>query len=688
MAASLIMKRAGIGMLAAPLILWRLNPAGVLDRAGWLWALHALHLLMAGGVVLLLAVIGRWALGRAGVIPGDRLERLLLSVCTGFLLFSAAVYAVAEAGWLHPLQVLVLAAAAALWAVMNPDAPLPPGVATPEGATPGAAALEEEQGGGPAKVAAAVLGGVLGLIFLGALIEALYPSPQSPDALAYNIAFARMFAAAGDVVSIPESPFFFATTGYWEFLLTAVALFIPSDVSLFTLAQLLHVILGLGGTALGIICLTRRLLPLGGREALALGLFAALLFAGMRIDVYHVRRFPLLIVAPKSDLFIATLQVGGALAFLEAMRLWGGAGRRWALLGGLIIGAASGVKLTSGLAAIGLGAGFMFIPPVQLGMKDRVRLAGWAAAGIAAGLAPMLAKNLIELGNPFYPLLASFFGELENPRYFDFFVQGYRDAQASRLDTGARMLLLALPSAPFFFIFGAIWPRLASRGVYAFLMAIAVSVAVATVVFSGKFPSRYALFVSALSAVCAAAIAGGLIARMHQKEGVGRLLSHRAAVPAALIVLVAMAVIPTHLDNRLKRAFRTVSRSPSLGERMLAMNPTSRFQAGWPGRLPPGARPITFYRSERLIASTLGWRPHVVVETPPLMKFFLGGPSGAEAEKELLKRGFTHFYHESPPPSLPGFPIEIGPLTRRLEGREPLWRSGGFVIYALGPPAQ
>lgn len=532
------------------------------------------------------------------------------------------------------------------------------------------------------------MGAVLGLIFLGSLIEALHPSPQSPDALAYNVAFARMFAAAGDVVSIPESPFFFATTGYWEFLLTAVALFTPSDVSLFALAQLLHVMLGLGGTALGIVCLTRRLSPLGGREALALGLFAAVLFAGMRIDVYHVRRFPLLIAAPKSDLFIATLQVGGALALLEAMRLWGGAGRRWALLGGLIIGAASGVKLTSGLAAIGLGAGFMLIPPVPLKVEDRLHLAGWTAAGITLGLAPMLAKNLIELGNPLYPLFAAFLGKLENPRYFDFFVQGYRDAGASRLDTGARMLLLVLPSAPFFFILGAAWPRLAPKVVYAFLIAAAASVAVAAAVFSGKFPSRYALFISAFSAACAASIAGGLIARLHAKEGVGRLLAHRAALPVAWAVLFALAVVPTHLDNRLKRAYRTVSRTTNLKERMLTMNPASRFQASWPGRLPPGARPVTFYRSERLIASTLGWRPYVVVETPPLMKFFLGGPSGPEAEKELLKRGFTHFYFESPPPSLPGFPIDIGPLTTLLEKRRPLWRSGGFVIYALAPASE
>ena len=121
---------------------------------------------------------------------------------------------------------------------------------------------------------------------------------------------------------------------------------------------------------------------------------------------------------------------------------------------------------------------------------------------------------------------------------------------------------------------------------------------------------------------------------------------------------------------------------------MLAMNPTARFQAGWPGRLPPDARPITFYRSERLTASTLGWRPHVLIEAPPLMKFFLGGPSGAEAEKELLKRRFTHFYFESSPPSLPGFPIDTGPLTKHLEEREPLWRSEGLVIYTLGPSVQ
>ncbi len=683
---------AGWFLFAVPLIFWRLNPVDFLDAEGWLWALHALHLLMTAGAVLLLYLAGRAALAAVDLLPDDPLESVLLSTGAGFFIVCLAVYLIGAAGALHPLGVLGLAAIGFYLATRKIEYAAPP--ASDATALEAAALVSAEfeaaafEGNDPARTAAYAFGGFLVLLFAGSMIEALYPSPHSPDALAYNLAFARLFANSGGVVPVPESPYFFATSGYWEIFLTALALFVSSDVSLLALAQLLHVILGLGGSVLAIVCLVRRLTPLGRWETLALGLFAAVLFAGMRIDVYHVRRFPLLIVAPKSDLFIVALQAAGALAFFEAVKLRGARAWRWALLGGLLIGVASGVKLTAGLAAVGLGTAFMIYPPSAISLRERVTLAGWAAAGVAAALVPMLAKNLIALGNPLYPLLASYFGELENPRYFAYFTQGFADVRASRLDTGLRMFQLTFPSAPFVILIAALWRGVAVRGVHFLFFSLSVSVAVSMVVFTGKFPSRYALFVSAFSAVCAAAVAGGLIERLRERigehNGTGRFFNSPRALPAAWVVLFALAVIPTHLDNRIKRALRTAQRTPVLHERILRMNPASRFQAGWPGRLPEGARPLTFYRSERLFAFTKGWRPAVAVESPELMTLFLRGLGGPEMEKALVQKGFTHIYFEWPPPRMPGFPIDIAPLTAHLRGRNPLFRAVGFEMYAIG----
>ncbi|MEE9275592.1 MAG: hypothetical protein V3V62_09830 [bacterium] len=672
-------RRAGWALLAAPLIFHYLEPAARLDAPGRVVLLHILHLLLAGGIAGLLFLSGRWALARAGLLPEDAWERVLLSTAAGFLLVSGALFLLAAAGALHYLAVWILAALVCAGALRRG------GEDAPSGAGRGSPLLPRA----PAAAAAWGLAALLGLLFLGSLLEALAPSPQSPDALAHNLAYARLFADAGGLRFTPESPLFYAFSGYWELLLAGAALFVRSEVSLLALVQLLHFILGLGGTSLGIVCLVRRIAPGDSRSRLALGLFGAALFAGMRLEVDHVRRFPLLAVAPKSDLVVAALQTAAALVLFTAAERGEEARRRpLALLAGLLLGAAYGVKIPGGIAAISLSAGFWLLPPGGLGVRERLRVTGWATAAIVVAILPLLLKNYAALGNPLYPLLASRIGGFDNPLYF-LLGGGMEGAGKAAAGGGlVRLLSIFVPSAPYLLMLGLLIPGWADRRVYTLLASAGASILVTVAVFSADFPVRYALHISAFTAVCAACAAGGLLERMRSRRGTGRLLSSPRALPVAWALAVLLAVLPTHLDNRLKRGFRTAARASSLRGRALGMNAASRFQSGWPGRLPPGARPLTFYRPERLFALTGGWRPAVAIESPELARLFAGERRGEVLEARLAGLGFTHVYFESKGWVLPNFPFRPGGLVARLRGRAPLWKAHGFEIYAIGKGAR
>ncbi|MDP6367770.1 MAG: hypothetical protein QF787_16790, partial [Nitrospinota bacterium] len=348
-----------------------------------------------------------------------------------------------------------------------------------------------------------------------------------------------------------------------------------------------------------------------------------------------------------------------------------------------LLGAASGVKLPAGLAAVALGIAFMIYPPEVVSLRERASLAGWAATGVALALAPMLAKNALTLGNPVYPLMASYFGTYENPEYFRHVISGFRDTRGSWLDTGWRLSRLITPSAAFAILLAGLWPGMAPRGVLALFLVLPVSIAVSAAVFSGTFPTRYALFIAAFAAACAAALAGGIIGQIRARREEDGFIGSPRVLPAAWFALFVLAALPTHLDNRLKRAFRTAWRTPSMRARIFRMNPATRFQARWPGRLPDEARPLTFYRPERLFAVSEGWRPVIAAESPEMMRLFRRGPSGVVVERELRRRGITHVYFEWPPPQMPNFPFDPGPLTAHLRRRAPLLRVAGYEMYSL-----
>jgi hypothetical protein len=679
-----VLRNSGWVLAVIPPLFYFLEPAFLLDSPGWVVLLHIAHLAFLSASGLFLYLTGRLVLVLAGLLPEDLLERLLLGGCAGFLGISVGLYALAFTGALHPALVWFLGICVCGGSVyVNP---LPRSISR-DGEEPlgiEKAPFFRESWKRPAQVAAWGLALVLTLLFVGSTIEALYPTPRSPDAIAWNLTYARIFSDAYGFTATPNNPLYFALTNYWELFLSAHALFTGSEITLLVMAQLFHLFLGLGGALLGIFCLARRLTAGDQEMRFALGLFATLLFAGMRIDVTHVRLFPFLIVAPKSDLIVTALQIGAALGiFMLGDDNKGLSLRGRAIFVGGLLGLVAGVKLTGGVAAIGLGVAFWVFPPGQMTIRERLRVTGWIATALVAVLVPLLAKNWLYLGNPAYPLLINWFGTFDNPVYFEH-LSGFRslkDPLAAAIST----IHLLFPSIAFWILAGVVVRGVGCREVYNLLLASAVSVVTVAVVFSSNFAGRYILFLPAFQAVCTACIAGGLIDRFLVRGG--RQTFSRYGLAAAWMMMFLLGVGKTHLDNRLKRAIKIAHRNPGLGERILQMSPASRFQVSWRGRLAASARPMTFYRPERLYALSGGWNPVVAFQSPSFVQLFTQEKSGAQVEESLAKKGITHFYFETNPEEIE-FSAYYERLVAHLRLRGPLWRMAGYEMYAIKRDSQ
>jgi hypothetical protein len=419
-----------------------------------------------------------------------------------------------------------------------------------------------------------------------------------------------------------------------------------------------------------------------------MALFGAVLFAGMRPDISHVRLFPFLIFTAKSDLVVVALQVAAALVIFEAVARNDSQRRGLAILAGGFLGMAAGVKLTGGIAAIGLGAGFWLLAPGPVTASERARVTGWCVAGLGIAFAPYLLKNLVAMGNPVYPLLASYFGRFENPIYFQLLV-GF--SESNMIEAWKNMLTLLFPSAPYFLLLAVLLGRWGGpaasgengglRGVRYLLLSALVTIPVIGKIFSADFPLRYALFISAFAAVCAACMTGGIIEWI---KSIRRFTSPPWVLPATWAVVFVLAVMPTHLDNRIKRAFKTATRTPVLADRFFRMSPTSRFQSRWPGQIPLEAKPLTFYRSEFFLALTRGWFPIIAIESPEMAHLFMQNLSGPDLENALAKRGITHIYFETKTPVPLDFPLQPSALIERLRNRSPMMTSDGFEMYHIG----
>lgn len=670
----------GWGLFLPPLVFFLFHPGESLARGWAIPVLHVLHLSLTGSLVTLFYAVGRFLLRRSGLFPSDGLEKILLGTCSGFLAVSFAMFLLAAMGILWAVSVGVLVVAACACASRGGEEADFPSL--------GSEAGEGEDGDGrAARTGAWALGLLLSLLLLGSLTEALYPSPQSPDSLAYNLVYARQFSRAGEIVFSPESPLFFSIIGYWEFMLAGLALFVRSDVSLLVMAQVLHLVLGLGLTSLAIICLVRRLGGAANWTWLALGIFGALMFAGMRLDVYHVRRFPFLVYAPKSDLVVSALQVGATLLFVRASIDPGISPRRLVFLAGLLLGGAAGVKITGGVAIVGIGAAFFLMPGRTLFPGARLKMMKWLAAGAFFAILPMLLKNLVPIGNPVYPLLASRIGGFQNPVYFSY-IWGFFQERGDWADWAGRTIGLLFPSAPFFLLLGAAFKRWTAKETYAVLLCVILSIMVFTILIPGAFFIRYGIYIIALAAACAASIAGGAMRFFEERRTGWGPPNSPYLLPAAWTMVFVLAILPAHLDNRLKRAVRTASAERDFRERTFRMSPASGFQARWAGHLPEGARPLTFYRPEKLFAVSKGWFPTTVIESPEMARLFARRLSGPELERALAGRGITHVYFESRTPVPAKFPLRPDELVAHLRGRPPVMRADGFEMYALRSRAE
>lgn len=78
----------------------------------------------------------------------------------------------------------------------------------------------------------------------------------------------------------------------------------------------------------------------------------------------------------------------------------------------------------------------------------------------------------------------------------------------------------------------------------------------------------------------------------------------------------------------------------------------------------------------------------VAIEDPELAALFAREKDPAGLESALAARGLTHLYFESATRVPAGFPLDPAPLATHLRRRTPLWREGGFEMYALEAPAR
>jgi len=323
-----------------------------------------LLVLRTGAATLLLAATG-YALGRRLLRPlplEGAAERLALRTVAGLVAGGVALTALALAGWLRPVPVALLAAAAHLagW-----TAPRPPArVAAP---APGR------------RGRCAVLGASLLLLPLAAL--PLYP-PIHHDAGTYHLPFVRSLATSHRLVLLPELRFpafpqlgeILSVPGYW----------LAGEAG----AQATHALFG-GLTALLLLAWGRRLLPPQVR------LWPAAAWIGNPLVVF-------LLGAAYVDLTLACFVTAGVLAWARWRE---GGADGWLALAGAALGAAVAVKylglvpLAVVVGATAVRAGRRLAPTLRL-----------AVPAVATG-GPMIAWIAATTGNPVFPFLPGLFGE-------------------------------------------------------------------------------------------------------------------------------------------------------------------------------------------------------------------------------------------------------------------------------------
>ncbi len=237
----------------------------------------------------------------------------------------------------------------------------------------------------PWQAATIALAGAGALFCVALAILNLVP-PVARDELTHHLAIPALYLRAGRVIELP-----FADQSYYPMLLALI--YTPLLAQGWeSAAKYLH--MGFAVAASGIVCLYLR-----PRVPAALALFAALLL----LTTPTVAVLAASAYVDLALLFYATIAVVGLLR-------WSETGQRASFIAAAFAaGLAMTVKYNGVLVIVLLAAGVILLARPR-------RAAAALGAAIAFGLLssvpllPWLAKNVIETGNPVFPLLNSVFG--------------------------------------------------------------------------------------------------------------------------------------------------------------------------------------------------------------------------------------------------------------------------------------
>jgi hypothetical protein len=237
------------------------------------------------------------------------------------------------------------------------------------------------------------LGAAIGLLITIGLLAVLNAVPPvARDELTHHLALPALYVRHGRIFDLP-----FADQSYYPMLLdmfyTPLLAFLPDN-----LPKYLHLLFGVGAAA-WVVLLVRR--QASGAVALLAGLLmlttpvAMALAASAYVDL--------------GVLFYAT----GALA---ALIVWAEDGRaRWLIGAGLMAGFAGATKYNGLLVIPLLAVAPVWLAPPETRETQKVGLVLLFAAVALLPVAPWLIKNLLETGNPIFPLFNRLLGGREIP---------------------------------------------------------------------------------------------------------------------------------------------------------------------------------------------------------------------------------------------------------------------------------
>jgi hypothetical protein len=488
----------------------------------------------------------------------------------------------------------------------------------------------------------------LSLLLLVGFVGAVAPEVRH-DALAAHLPIAREFAVRGAIVAMPHN-----TASYLHLnadLLYAMAmLVVPGEM----LPKLLHFFAG------AVACL---LVYRAGARLWdpRVGLLAAAILAGTPLVWW-------LAATAYTDLWV-TLFVAGVLNLVAGD---GGAGAGPAFAAGLLAGAAVGTKMPAVAVVAPLLAVLLWRIVASGAGRARWRALGALAAGVGIAGVYWYSRAYVLTGNPLHPLFRELFGLPPlagiGPRGFgmghgvvDLLLVPWRATLSPQRfveDGGLGIVYLVL--APLGLL------AIARRRSPAWLAA--VFVVAGGVWFLTAQYLRF--FVPSLSLAALLAAAGVLAAG---RRAVGATM---ALAVAALVVVTTSWTTSGGWYFPLGVTLRTVSRDDFAASHVRGYRVAKAAARGLPedARIASVGEDLVYHYERFLVPTSWYGRRYALAFRRALFE----APRGAEVERLLVPRGYTHVVVVADLPF----------IGRRWQGswvgREALWEEGPRLVYADG----